>query len=71
MLNWTDSNLNEGGAEERTLDAKDLKVGMFGDFLEARQHGTFVQWEPGPTGHSLKPCRTPGPRAVSSSSQRL
>ena len=57
MLAWVDGNLNEGGAEERTLDARDRKVGLFGDFLEARQHGKFVEWVAEPTGYSLRPCR--------------
>ena len=59
MLSWADGNLNEGGAEERTLDARDLKVGLFGDFLETRQQGKYVQWVPGPTGYTLEPCRSP------------
>ena len=54
MLNWVDENLNEGGAEERTLDQKDRNVGLFGDFLEARQHGSFFEWVSEPTGYVLK-----------------
>lgn len=42
MLGWVNGNLNDAGIEARTLDARELKVGMFGDFAETRGHGKYV-----------------------------
>jgi hypothetical protein len=54
MLDFVEEHLQDGGCEERTADAKDLKVGLFGDFLESRGHGQFVEWIPEPTGWVLR-----------------
>ena len=54
MIDFVEEHLQSGGCEERTADAKDLKVGMFGDFLDARGHGNFFKWEAEPLGWVLK-----------------
>lgn len=65
MLDFVDENLQASGMEERTADAKDLKVGLFGDFLEARGHGKFFEWVREPLGYVLKVVREEGkPKVV-------
>ena len=34
MLEFADDNFNDGGIEVRSMDSRDCKVGLFGDFLE-------------------------------------
>ena len=61
---WADSNLNDAGVEARTLDARELKVGMFGDFAETRGHGKFVEWVLEPLGWKVQPVIVDGVIAV-------
>ena len=60
MLGWADDNFNNDGAEQRTVDQKGRAVGIFGDVLEAHEHGHFVQWEAKSTGYVLKPVISDG-----------
>ena len=34
MLEFADDNFNDSGIEVRSMDSRDCKVGLFGDFLE-------------------------------------
>ena len=34
----------DAGAEVRSLDQRDRKVGLFGDWLETSGHGKYVEW---------------------------
>ena len=64
MLGWVDGNLNDAGVEARTLDARELKVGMFGDFCETRGHGKYVEWVLEPLGWKVQPVKVDGVIAV-------
>jgi hypothetical protein len=64
MLSWVDGNLNDAGIEARTLDARELKVGMFGDFAETRGHGKYVEWVLEPLGWKVQPVKIDGVIAV-------
>jgi hypothetical protein len=41
---YVDGNFDDAGAEVISLDQRDRKVGMFGDWLEASGHGKYVEW---------------------------
>ena len=41
---YVDGNFDDAGAEVRTLDQRDRKVGLFGDWMEAVGHGKYIQW---------------------------
>ena len=56
--------INDAGVEARTLDARELKVGMFGDFAEARGHGKYVKWVLEPLGWKVQPVTVDGVIAV-------
>ena len=52
---FAEDNFNDNGAEVRSLDQRDCKVGLFGDFCkvalfgdfcERVGHGKFVEWQP-------------------------
>jgi len=45
-LRFAEENFNDNGAEVRSLDQRDCKVGLFGDFCERVGHGKFVEWQP-------------------------
>ena len=45
-LQFAEHNFNDNGAEVRSLDQRDCKVGLFGDFCERVGHGKFVEWQP-------------------------
>ena len=45
ILAYADDNFNDAGIEVRSMDYRDRKVGLFGDFLERVGHGKFVEWE--------------------------
>ena len=40
---YVDGNFDDAGAEVISLDQRDRKVGMFGDWLEASGHGKYVE----------------------------
>ena len=44
MCEFVDENMDGRAAQERYLDRRDLELGLFGDFLEQRGHGEFVEW---------------------------
>ena len=44
MLLFEDENFEGAGTEVRSMDQRDRKVGLFGDFLERVGHGKFVEW---------------------------
>ena len=44
MLEFTEDNFEDTGIEVRSMDKRDLEVGLFGDFLERVEHGKFVEW---------------------------
>ena len=44
ILAYADDNFNDAGIEVRSMDYRDRKVGLFGDFLERVGHGKFVEW---------------------------
>ena len=44
MLQFQDDNFEGAGTEVRSMDQRDRKVGLFGDFLERVGHGKFVEW---------------------------
>jgi hypothetical protein len=64
MIGWVEGNLNDAGVEARTLDARELKVGMFGDFAETRGHGKYVEWVLEPLGWKVQPVVVDGVIAV-------
>ena len=41
---YVDREFDDAGAEVRSLDQRDRKVGLFGDWLETSGHGKYVQW---------------------------
>jgi len=41
---YIDGNFDDAGAEVRSLDQRDRKVGLFGDWMETVGHGKYVQW---------------------------
>jgi len=41
---FVDDNFGGEGSENRSMDQRDRKVGLYGDFLERVGHGKFVQW---------------------------
>ena len=43
-LQFEDENFEDAGAEVRSMDVRDRKVGLFGDFLERVGHGKFAEW---------------------------
>lgn len=45
-LQFAEDNFNGNGAQVRSLDQRDCKVGLFGDFCERVGHGKFVEWQP-------------------------
>mgnify|MGYP006092253039 CR=1 FL=1 len=44
MFDFVDENMHGRAVQERHLDRRDLELGLFGDFLEQRGHGKFVEW---------------------------
>jgi hypothetical protein len=44
MLEFAEDNFNDAGIELRSMDQRDLQVGLFGDFLDRVGHGKFVEW---------------------------
>lgn len=46
ILQFQQDNFEEEGVQVRTMDQRDCKVGLFGDFLERMGHGKFVEWRP-------------------------
>ena len=45
FIEYADANFDDGGAEVRSLDQRDRKVGLFGDWLEASGHGKYLEWK--------------------------
>ena len=43
-VGFVDDNFDDEGGEVRSMDQRDRKVGLFGDFCERVGHGKFVQW---------------------------
>ena len=43
MLEYNENNFNDAGIEVRSLDQRERKVGLFGDFLERVGHGKFLE----------------------------
>ena len=43
---FEEDNFEDAGGQVRSLDYRDRKVGLFGDFLERVGHGKFVEWRP-------------------------
>ena len=44
MLNFHEVNFaQDRGIEVRSMDRRELEVGLFGDFLERMGHGKFVE----------------------------
>jgi len=43
-VQFVDDNFADQGGEVRSMDQRDRKVGLFGDFCERAGHGKFVQW---------------------------
>ena len=41
---FEEENFEGAGIEVRSMDQRDRKVGLFGDFLERVGHGKFVEW---------------------------
>ena len=41
---YVDGNFDDAGAEVRSLDQRDRKVGLFGDWLEASGYGKYIEW---------------------------
>ena len=41
---YVDGTFDDAGAEVRSLDQRDRKVGLFGDWLEASGHGKLIEW---------------------------
>ena len=41
---YIDGNFDDAGAEVRSLDQRDRKVGLFGDWMEAAGHGQYIEW---------------------------
>ena len=41
---YIDGNFDDAGAEVRTLDQRDRKVGLFGDWMEAVGHAKYIEW---------------------------
>lgn len=41
---YIDGNFDDAGAEVRSLDQRDCKVGLFGDWLDASGHGKCIEW---------------------------
>ena len=44
MFDFVDDNMHGRAVQVRHLDRRDLELGLFGDFLEQRGHGKFVEW---------------------------
>jgi len=44
MLEYVDRDFDDAGAEVRSLDQRERKVGLFGDWLEVGGHGKCVEW---------------------------
>jgi len=44
LLLFEEANFEGAGTEVRSMDQRDRKVGLFGDFLERVGHGKFVEW---------------------------
>ena len=68
---YIDGNFDDAGAEVRSLDQRDRKVGLFGDWMEAVGHGRYIECvqDKGTSLWQLQPVRdatgTPlVPRAV-------
>ena len=57
MLAFTRGNLDDAGAEMRTLDTRELAAGAFGHFCDKRGHGSYIKWVPKPTGWAVEPVR--------------
>ena len=53
MLEFAEDNFNDAGIELRSMDQRDLQVGLFGDFLDRVGHGSL--WSGGPM-RSLVGC---------------
>ena len=41
---YIDGNFDDAGAEVRSLDQRDRKVGLFVDWMEAAGHGQYIEW---------------------------
>ena len=41
---FIDAHFHDEGAEVRTLDTRDQRVGLFGDWLERSGYGKYVEW---------------------------
>ena len=39
-----DRDFDDAGAEVRSIDQRDRKVGLFGDWLERSGHGRYLEW---------------------------
>jgi len=44
FLEYVEGNFDDAGAEVRSLDYRDRKVGLFGDWLECVGHGKYLEW---------------------------
>ena len=44
MFTFVDENMHGRAVQEGYLDRRDRELGLFGDFLEQRGHGKFVEW---------------------------
>ena len=55
MLAFTSGNLDDAGAETRTLYTRELAAGAFGHFCKKRGHGSFIEGVPKPTGWAVEP----------------
>ena len=62
MLEFMNGNLDDDGVEVRTLDWRELKVGLFGDWLESRGHRKCLKWVEEEAGWRLKPVQSEGGR---------
>ena len=56
---FIDGNFDDAGAEVRSLDQRDRKVGLFGDWMETVGHGKYIQWvkDKGTSLWQLEPVR--------------
>jgi hypothetical protein len=62
MCGFVDDNFHGRAVQERYLDARDLEVGLFGDFVEQRGHGKHVEWvyDEENEGWKIQPVMTEG-----------
>ena len=57
MIEFMAGNIDDDGVELRTLDWRELKVGMFGDWLKARGHEKALEWVEEEEGWRLQAVR--------------